>query len=130
MPTEDVCHPQVVVALSKEGWTITGQQIYILKGRHAIFIDIEAIKQTQQAFIEVKCFPENNISTEFYIALGQYLVYRQILSTQKPYHRLYLAIPEDNYAFFTDVQRDTFQENHVKLIIVNMRSETISQWIE
>lgn len=130
MPSEDICQPQVVAALKKDGWTITGQQVYILKGNHAIFIDIEAAKEPDQAFIEVKCFPEDNTSTEFYIALGQYLTYRQILSTQKPTHRLYLAIPEDIYDMLTEVHRDTLRDNHVKLIVVNIELEVIAQWIE
>ncbi len=130
MPTEDICQPQVVTALKKDGWIITGQQVYLLKGEHAIFIDIEAAKQPQHAFIEVKCFPENNTSTEFYIAVGQYLVYRQILSTQKPQHRLYLAMPQVVYEMLTDVHRDTLGDNHVKLIVVNIEEEVVAQWIE
>ena len=130
MPTEDTCQPQVLTALQKDGWTITGQQIYILKGEHAVFIDIEAVKEDQQTFIEVKCFPENNTSTEFYIAVGQYFVYRHILSTQKPHHTLYLAIPEDTYDALTDVYYDTLHDNHVKLVIVNIEMEIVIRWIE
>lgn len=129
MPAEDICHPQVLTALKKDGWSITGQQVYILKGDHAIYIDTEAAKEPQQVFIEVKCFPENNTSTEFYIAIGQYLVYRQILSTQKPHHLLYLAIPEDIYDSLTDIHRDTLRDNHVKLMVVNMDMEIVAQWI-
>jgi len=88
MPGHDICQPAILTALRKDGWSIVGQQVYVFKGKHVIYIDIEATKESSQAFIEVKCFAETNTSTQFYIAVGQYLVYRQILLTEKPSHSL------------------------------------------
>jgi hypothetical protein len=130
MPTEDICQPEVVVALQKDGWTITGQQIYIPKPDLYVFIDIEAAKEDSQAYIEVKCFPDANSTTEFYTAIGQYLVYRQVIATERPGYRLYLAVPEDIFDALGETYRDTIRDNRVKIIVVNLEAEFIVQWIE
>src|SRR5688572_2167293 len=130
MPTQDTCQPEVIAALQKDGCIIIGQQVHIPKPDLYIFIDIEAAKEDQQAFIEVKCFPEANSTTEFYIAIGQYLLYRQVITTQKPDATLYLAIPEHIFNTFGETYRDTLSDNHVKMIVVNIQMEVIAQWIE
>src|SRR5262249_48323070 len=130
MPTQDACRPKVVSALQKDGWVITGQQIYIPRPDLYVFIDIEAAKSEKQAYIEVKCFPDANTTTEFYTAIGQYLVYRQVIMTERPHHILYLAIPDHIYNDFGETYLETIQNNRVKIIIVNTEMEVVAQWIE
>lgn len=130
MPIQDSCHPSVIIALQKDGWIITGQQVYIPKPDLYVFIDIEAQREERQAYIEVKCFPEANSTTEFYNAIGQYLVYRRVIATEKPEYILYLAVPDDVFDTLGETYRGTIQENRVKIIVVNMKMEIVRQWIE
>jgi hypothetical protein len=130
MPVEDICQPQVETALQKVGWIIVRKQVYITEGDISVYIDIEAAKQDAQMFIEVKCFPEQATTTEFYTALGQYQVYRQVLAIQKPNHTLYLAMPDAIYEELSAVYRDTLADNRVKLILVNLEKEIITRWME
>jgi len=76
----------------------------------------------------VKCFKEG-VQNEFYVAVGQYISYRNVIRTQRPQHTLYLAVPENVYDDFTSVQREILTENHVKLMIVNLELEVITRWI-
>lgn len=129
MPLHDVCQPAVERALIKDGWVIIDTQVYIAKGDFYIYVDLEAEKEVEQTFIEVKCFTEG-VQNEFYVAVGQYIAYRNVIRTQRPRHTLYLAIPADVYAGFSDAQREILIENRVKLIVVDLKLEAITQWIE
>jgi hypothetical protein len=94
------------------------------------YIDIEAHKDEQRAFIEVKCFPGANDTQELYITFGQYIVYRELLAQLVPSAKLYLGVPESVFIEFRTTVLNTIQNNHVKIIIVNMETETIVRWIE
>jgi hypothetical protein len=44
---------------------------------------------------------------------------------------LYLAVPEIIYnTIFDSTVRDAISDNNIKMIIVNLETETITQWIE
>jgi len=128
MPPLDSCHNQVSHALQKEGWTIQPRQARFDADILAV-IDIEANKADEHAYIEVKCFPGANTTQEYYIAFGQYVIYRTLLSKIKPEAVLYLAVPEHvYYGEFTETIYNAIQDNRVKLIIVNLTTEVIVQW--
>jgi XisH protein len=130
MPVEDACQPQVVAALQKDGWTITDQQITFKRPDLYVFIDLEAKKEGEEAYIEVKCFPGVNDTSEFYAAIGQYFVYREVLGIEAPNSTLYLAIPTRIWnEQFGDTYRNTVLNNHVKIIVVDLETENVAQWI-
>lgn len=68
---------------------------------------------------------------DFHNALGQYIVYRNLIKLTEPEYHLYLAIDEIVYSNF--FQRLSIQvitrENNLKLIIVDTQQEKIEQWI-
>ncbi|MDX1995938.1 MAG: element excision factor XisH family protein [bacterium] len=134
MPRLDECHPQVVRALEKAGWTVEPRPYRIfLDRRHTLHIDIEA-KQNQQTIIvvEVKCFttPDEE-TTDLYIALGQYQVYRGLLDEHNLDFPLYLAVPSQAYySVFQRMGMPAVRNNRVKLVVVNIEQETIERWIE
>jgi hypothetical protein len=129
MPAKDSCHDEVSRALIKDGWTISPIQPRLVADIFA-YIDIEAHKDEQDAFIEVKCFPGANDTKELYIAFGQYIVYRELLARLKPEARLYLGIPERVFAGFPTTVLNTIQNNHVNIIVVNLEVEAIVRWID
>ena len=128
MPAKDSCHDEVSHALQKDGWNINPKQPRLVADIFA-YIDIEAHKDEQDAFIEVKCFPGANDTQELYIAFGQYIVYRELLAWLKPEAKLYLGIPDSVFARFPTTVLNTIQNNHVKIIVVDLETETIVRWI-
>jgi hypothetical protein len=138
MPALDKCHFQVVRALQKTGWTVSEKPRYVLDEETDtfIFIDVDATQGTNGAvvhriYVEVKCFPGHNASQELYIAFGQYLIYRTLLARQAISIPFYLAVPQTAYeTIFSALVHETIRENRIKLIIVDLETETVQQWIE
>jgi hypothetical protein len=140
LPALDSCHFQVVRALRKDHWKVTDKPKYIddSDSEMFVYIDIEAVQETnggetspRQIYIEVKCFPGKNSTQEIYISLGQYLIYRALLARQEIRAPLYLAIPHTVYeSAFNMVFRQALQDNRIMVVVVDLESETIVQWIE
>jgi len=95
MPKLDQCHHQVVRALQKTGWTVAPRATKLYSENRQIFIDIRAWRQvngtSQQILLaEVECFPDRrSLTTDLYIAFGQYIVYRALLAELEDPHPLY-----------------------------------------
>lgn len=68
---------------------------------------------------------------DFHGALGQYMVYRNLIQLTEPEYKLYLAI--DDFVYKNFFQRKSIQvitnENKLLLIVVEMKKEEILQWI-
>jgi hypothetical protein len=132
----DYCHPQIVSALEKEGWTVAPVPLNIRTPTRVGYIDIQASRNingtTQQIMLaEVKCFPDRSRTAELYHAVGQYVIYRATLAELNVTAPLYLAVPFDVYeTIFDSTARRAVSDNKIKLLIVNLDTETIVQWIE
>ncbi len=68
---------------------------------------------------------------DFHGALGQYMVYRNLIQLTEPEYKLYLAIDDLVYKNF--FQRKSIQlitkENKLLLMVVEMEKEEILEWI-
>ncbi|KAM3094956.1 element excision factor XisH family protein [Phormidesmis sp. 146-12] len=68
---------------------------------------------------------------DFHAALGQYIVYRNLIQLTEPEYTLYLAIDKTTHSDF--FQRKSVQtvtrENQLLLLVVDIQKEEISQWI-
>lgn len=133
----DTCHEQIVRALQNDGWIVDDRPRRLSHDGRVIFIDLRATRQangsTQPILLaEIKCFPDRkDTSQELYTAVGQYIIYRAMLVERKIEIPLYLAIPDEVYRdmFDSTVQR-AIGDNRIKLVIVNLETETITQWRE
>ena len=137
MPRLDDCHQQVVHALEKDGWNVNDRPRRLIHEERLVFIDIQAVKgingsRQQVLLAEVKCFPDRERTTqELYIAFGQYIIYRALLDQEEINLPLYLAVPLEVYEqIFDSTVHRAISDNKVKLVIVNLETETISQWSE
>ena len=137
MPAFDQCHEQVVRALQKEGWRVTGQQIRLTTGKRNAFIDMRVAHGFNGngrtiLLVEVKCFPpDSDRNSELYSAIGQYLIYRAMLVENDEAMPLYLSIPAHEYGKLTDrAFSRVITESKIKLIIVDLEAERIIEWIE
>ncbi len=93
---------------------------------------MEAKKNGEKMFVEIKTFNQKSILYAFYGALGQYLCYRDALQEKSIPHPLYLAIPL--YAF-RKIEKNPFilrrvQQHNVKLVVINSITEKIIKWIK
>lgn len=140
MPALDSCQNQIVRALRQDGWTIADKPKYIADPdtETFVYIDIEAFRdpngtpsEARTIYVEVKCFPGKNTTQEIYIALGQYLIYRALLAKQTINVPLYLAVPKLIYeATFNAVFRKALHDSGIMMIVVDLVTETIVQWIK
>jgi hypothetical protein len=65
-----------------------------------------------------------------HIAFGQYVMYRELLALLKPDATLYRAVPDPIFTAFGTTILNTIRNNRVKIIVVNIETEDIPQWIE
>jgi hypothetical protein len=138
MPALDHCHFQIARALQKAGWVVSDKPKYVTDEETDTFIvvDIEALNtangaQARRIYVEVKCFPGHNPTQELYIALGQYFFHRTLLSRQAIALPFYLAVPHTVYdTVFNAIVQQLCQEQRIMVIVVDVETETIRQWID
>ncbi len=137
MPQLDSCHPQVVHALEKAGWAVVVSPFRLESPLNDLFVDIlldrSSEPETQQIIVvEVKCFTDRNAQTyELYVAIGQYLVYRELLTANGIEHPLYLAVPSVAfYGIFEAIGMPVAIKTQMKLVIIDLDKEEVVQWIE
>jgi len=137
MPSRDLYHDAVKQALIKDGWLITADP-YIIKYEDAeLYADLGAEKtlaaerQGQKIVVEIKSFVGKSMMYDFHTALGQYIVYRDLLQLTAPDRILYLAIDDLVYTDFFQRQSITVitRQNQLRLIVVDTQQETIQEWI-
>ncbi|MBD2526787.1 XisH family protein [Nostoc sp. FACHB-133] len=137
MPAKDLYHDAVKNALIKDGWLIIADP-YIIKYEDAeLYADLAAEKpiaaerQGQKIVVEIKSFVGKSQMYDFHNALGQYIVYRNLIQVSEPEYNLYLAI--DDIVYFNFFQRPSVQlitrQNNLQLIVVDTQQEQIVQWI-
>jgi hypothetical protein len=135
--SRDIYHETVRNALEKDGWTITHDPLRLEWGSKDLYVDlgaeqlIAAEKGKRQIAVEIKSFVGASDMDDLEKALGQYILYHDILSKLEPRRELYLAVPQS-------VVRDIFEEpvgellleyKRVQVIGFDPRAEEIVQWI-
>lgn len=137
MPAKDTYHNEVKNALLKDGWIITADPYFIKYEDAELYADLAAEKpiaaerEGQKIVVEIKSFIGRSLMYDFHSALGQYIVYRNLIQLTAPEYTLYLAIDDVVYTNF--FQRKSIQvitkENQLLLMVVEMEKEEIQQWI-
>ena len=137
MSAKDIYHDTVKRALQKDGWTITHDPFPLQIGRKRLSADlgaerlINAEKGTEKIVVEVKSFVGRSDVKDLEQALGQYILYRQVLNEMQINRNLYLAISEEifNSVFTIELGQILLKNNLVKLLVFDKKSEAILQWI-
>jgi hypothetical protein len=137
MPAKDIYHDAVKNALIKDGWSITADPYVIQYEDATLYADlaaerpIAAQRQNQNIVVEIKSFIGRSLMHDFHGALGQYIVYRNLIQLTEPDYVLYLAIDDTVYEEF--FKRKSIQavasQNQLLLIVIDMKKEEIQQWI-
>ncbi len=89
MPAKDLYHGTVKTALEKDGWMVT-DNLPLRVGKRDLLIDLGAEKlliaerEHQKIAVEVKSFMSASPVNDLEQALGQYLLYEDLMRTQYP----------------------------------------------
>jgi hypothetical protein len=137
VPVRDSIHEPVKQAFIKDGWEITYDPYVISYGERFLFVDLGAssiigIRQgTKDIAIEIKEFRGQSQIADLEQAIGQYTLYRLLLNQVDPEREVYLAIPEETYndIFSEPIGKLAIAQLSLKLVIVNLAKQEISQWI-
>ena len=137
MPARDIYHETVKKALIKEGWTITHDPLTLRWGATDVYIDLgaeqllAAEKEGRKIAIEIKSFVGKSNVEDLEKALGQYILYHDILAKREPDRGLYLAVHEaiSQDLFDEPIGKLLLDNNRLKLIVFDRRAEVILRWI-
>ena len=138
MPAKDKSHDAVVKALTDEGWTITDDPFRLGYGDRTLWIDIGAENETlgaekegQKIAVEIKSFIRASEIEDLQKAIGQYNLYRDILSEKEPERILYLAVPLRTYdgVFEERIGRLVIRRQRINLLVFDHEQERILEWL-
>jgi hypothetical protein len=138
MPAKDIYHNTVRTALEKDGWTITNDPLTLEIGDRSLFVDLgaekilAAEKQGRKIAVEVKSFLNVSPVKDLEEALGQYIVYEDILELSEPERNIYLAVREEVYLdiFSEPLGQVLLRKKRLKLIVFDSSREIIIRWID
>ena len=131
-----IYHSTVRIALEKDGWTITDDPLTLRIGGRSAFIDLgaeklfAAEKEGKRIAVEVKSFISPSPVKDLEQALGQYIMYSQVLERQNFDRLLYLAIPQRVFLdfFSEELPQLIIELNHLKLLIFDSDSQEVVKW--
>ena len=137
MPAKDIYHNQVKNALIKDDWIITDDPLILSIGKKDLFIDlgaeklIAAEKNNQKIAVEIKSFIGKSQVNDLENALGQYVLYYEVLLEKQDDRILYLAVNKSAYEeiFEEPIGKILLKRKIVNLIVFDDKKEVILQWI-
>jgi hypothetical protein len=137
MPAKDIYHEVVKNALIKDGWTITDDPLKLTIGSRSLYVDlgaeklIAAQKDSQKIAVEIKSFISPSPINDLENALGQYVLYQNILKSTDTERILYLAIREEVYndLFAEPIGQLLLNNQQIKLITFNPDKQELVGWI-
>ena len=136
MPAKDLYHDTVKIALIRDGWTITDDPFSMEVGGRDLFVDFGAEKlliaqrRNQKIAVEVKSFISPSPVRDLEQALGQYLLYEDLIKKIHPDYLLYLAVRRAIYNTFfqEELVQVVINSRKPKLLIFDEQQEAITQW--
>jgi XisH protein len=133
MSAKDSCKQASI----EDGWAISHDPHSLKVGKKDLFIDLAgeklltAEKDTQKIAVEIKSFISPSEIRDLEVALGQYILYQNVLSRIEPERILYLAIRDASFMklFEQDVGQILLENKVLKLLTFNPDQEIITRWI-
>lgn len=137
MPAKDIYHDVVKAALVKDGWLITHDPLRLRLGSKDLYVDLGAEKLLvaekgkRKIAVEIKSFVSSSIIADLEKALGQYILYSDILARLESERTLYLAIRKPIFIeiFEEPIGKILLENNRVRLLVFDTKKEEIIQWI-
>ncbi len=137
MPARDTYHANLINALVKDNWNITSDPYFMRWGSRDMYVDLGASlllaaeKEEVKIAVELKSFRGSSRMNDLENAVGQYIVYHDVLNKIDPERVLYLAVDEKHYdGILSEPIGKLMLENHrFNLVVFNKSEEIIVQWI-
>ncbi|MBH8562677.1 XisH family protein [Nostoc sp. CENA67] len=137
MLARDIYHNNVKNALIKDKWKITHDLLTLKFGKKDLYIDLGASqllaaeKAESKIAVEIKSFTGRSDVDDLEKALGQYILYQDILTELEPERVLYLAIANSIFEdlFEEPIGKLLLKNHRLKLITFEPKQEVIKQWI-
>ncbi|MEB3342175.1 element excision factor XisH family protein [Okeania sp.] len=138
MSARDIYHNTVVEALKTDGWKITNDPLYLGYGGKHLYVDlgaektaIAAEKNGQKIAVEIKSFISLSPINDLQIAVGQYEIYRSVLSELESERLLDLAVNLKAYEniFQEKLGQLIINKIQLHLIIFDEKIRRIIKWI-
>jgi hypothetical protein len=136
VPAKDLYHDAVKRSLVKDGWTITHDPLVLKWGAKDLYVDLGAERLLaaerggERIAIEVKSFLGPSDVDDLEKALGQFILYHDLLAERDPDRILFLAVS-------VDVWRDVFEEpigelllarKRLRVLVFDPKEEEIVKW--
>jgi hypothetical protein len=136
MPARDRCHQRVRTALVKDGWTITHDPLALKWGGKDLYVDlgaehlVAAEKGPCRIAVEIRGFLGPSEIDDLEKALGQYVLYHDVLLQVEPDRQLYLAVNEEVFVelFEEPIGRLLVENGRLRLIVFDEEKEEIRRW--
>ena len=137
MPAKDVYHEAVKNGLIKDGWRILADSYFLQYEDAQLYADLLAEKtllaeqNNRIIVVEIKSFINPSPMRDFELALGQYIVYRDILDLSEKHYAIYLAVKDTVFDSFFQRKsiRAIVKRHQIEFIIFNHEKEEIVSWI-
>jgi hypothetical protein len=137
MPAKDIYHDTVKRALIKDGWTITHDPLRLQWGTKDMYVDlgaerlVAAEKAGRKIAVEVKSFIGPSEIEDLKDALGQFVLYRAVMSKTEPDRELYIAVRDAIYTelFEEPVGKLLMETEQIGLAVFDPEKEVIVKWI-
>lgn len=138
MPARDIYHEAAKNAMSKDGWTITHDpfRIRLARGKN-LFVDlgaerlIAAERGIEKIAIEIKSFRSASDMQDLEEAVGQFVLYNQLLNRYAPERKLYLAVPDEigTSVFEEEAGQVLIEDGIIRVVTFDPLQEEIVRWI-
>lgn len=138
MPTKDIIHDIVKIALIRDGWAITHDPFPIRFGNLRVLADlgaeqpIAAMKEGRKIAVEIKSFVGLSMMDDLEKAIGQYGLYSALLSETEPEREVYLAVSEAVFVNLLDSVGGwvVIRKLSLKIIVVALERQEVVKWID
>ena len=137
MPARDIYHDVVKKALIKDDWVITHDPLSLKWGKKDMYVDLgakqllAAQRAERKIAVEIKSFTGLSEMSDLEKAIGQYVIYHDVISQVEPERELYLAVSEEvaSGLFEEPIGELLLRNNRVRLVVFNPDMEVIVKWI-
>jgi hypothetical protein len=137
MPARDIYHDVVKKALIKDDWIVTHDPLSLKWGKKDMYVDLgakqllAAERAERKIAVEIKSFTGLSEMSDLEKAIGQYVIYHDVLSQVEPERELYLAVSEEiaTGLFEEPIGELLLRNNRVRLVVFNPDMEVIVKWI-
>lgn len=137
MPARDLYHDNLKTALIKDGWTITHDPLPLKYGKRTLLVDlgaerlITAEKGGRKIAVEGKSFVGESEMEDLEQALGQFILYHDVLAKADPDRILFLAIRQSVWStlFAEPIGQLLLANQRVRLLVYDHGKEEVLQWL-